>query len=233
MPYGIPIEFEVSGLYALFADPIMRPGGEKCSYQVPTYEVLKGILKSIYWKPTFTYIIEKVRIMNPIRFQSKGVLLPKWQGGNDRATYMYLYKPRYQVKAWLVWNENRPEFANDRLTHKHKEILEKSLAHGGRYDIFLGTRECQADVYPCTFGSGEGCYDNLESLEIGMQLHGIIYPDEGYDEATRNQMTVCYWRPVMEHGIITFPEPKECEIQHKVRNMRPKKFKQVRKEKKS
>lgn len=35
-----------------FSDPIMRVGGEKCSYQVPTYEALKGILMSVYWKPT-------------------------------------------------------------------------------------------------------------------------------------------------------------------------------------
>ena len=44
------VEFEVTGDYALFSDPVMRIGGEKCSYQIPTYEALKGILHSIYWK---------------------------------------------------------------------------------------------------------------------------------------------------------------------------------------
>ena len=43
------VEFEVFGDYALFSDPLMRLGGEKCSYQVPTYEALKGILSSVYW----------------------------------------------------------------------------------------------------------------------------------------------------------------------------------------
>ena len=42
------VEFEVYGDYALFSDPLMRLGGEKCSYQVPTYEALKGILSSVY-----------------------------------------------------------------------------------------------------------------------------------------------------------------------------------------
>ena len=42
------VEFQVTGDYALFSDPIMRLGGEKCSYQVPTYEALKGILSSVY-----------------------------------------------------------------------------------------------------------------------------------------------------------------------------------------
>lgn len=36
------VEFQVTGDYGLFTDPIMRVGGEKCSYQVPTYEALKG-----------------------------------------------------------------------------------------------------------------------------------------------------------------------------------------------
>ncbi len=61
------VEFEVYGDYALFSDPLMRLGGEKCSYQVPTYEALKGILSSVYWKPTFIWRILDVRVMNPIQ----------------------------------------------------------------------------------------------------------------------------------------------------------------------
>ena len=57
------VEFEVYGNYALFSDPIMRVGGEKCSYQVPTYEALKGVLMSAYWKPTIIWYIDKVRVM--------------------------------------------------------------------------------------------------------------------------------------------------------------------------
>lgn len=40
--YDNIVEFQVTGDYALFSDPILRVGGEKCSYQVPTYEALKG-----------------------------------------------------------------------------------------------------------------------------------------------------------------------------------------------
>ena len=42
------VEFEVFAKYALFSDPITRVGGEKFSYQVPTYQALKGVLESIY-----------------------------------------------------------------------------------------------------------------------------------------------------------------------------------------
>lgn len=41
------IEFKVCGRPALFTDPLSRIGGEKCSYHIPTYEALKGVVKSI------------------------------------------------------------------------------------------------------------------------------------------------------------------------------------------
>ena len=34
------VEFQVSGNYALFSDPVTRVGGEKFSYQIPTYEAV-------------------------------------------------------------------------------------------------------------------------------------------------------------------------------------------------
>ena len=84
------VEYEVWGSYALFSDPIMRLGGEKCSYQIPTYEALKGITASIYWKPTFLWYIDAVRIMNPIQTETKGIRPVKMNGGNDLSYYTYL-----------------------------------------------------------------------------------------------------------------------------------------------
>lgn len=46
------ISFRLWGQYALFTDPVTKIGGEKCSYHLPTYEAVKGVLKSIYWKPS-------------------------------------------------------------------------------------------------------------------------------------------------------------------------------------
>ena len=66
------IEFSVWGRYALFTDPLTRVGGEKFSYQVPTYEALKGIVKSIYWKPTLIWVIDEARVMKRVRTQTKG-----------------------------------------------------------------------------------------------------------------------------------------------------------------
>ena len=93
------VEFEVSGPLAMFADPITRVGGEKCSYQIPTYEALKGILQSIYWKPTVIWIIDAVRVMNPIQMETKGIRPIGYHGGNELSYYTYLKDVRYRVRA--------------------------------------------------------------------------------------------------------------------------------------
>ena len=91
MQYPNTISLRVYGRYALFSDPITRVGGEKCSYPVPTYQALKGIMESVYWKPTLILYVDAVRIMNRIETQSKGILPIKYNdGGNDLSIYTYL-----------------------------------------------------------------------------------------------------------------------------------------------
>ena len=206
------VEFRVSGDYALFSDPIVRVGGEKCSYQVPTYEALKGILHSIYWKPTIIWVIDAVRVMNPIRTETKGIRPIKYGGGNDLSYYTYLKDCRYHVRAHFEWNENRPELAADRNENKHHEIAKKMIRKGGRRDIFLGTRECQGYVEPCAFDEGVGAYDDTEELAFGLMYHGITYADEAYSEDTKGKMTVRFWSPVMKNGVITFLPPEQCTL---------------------
>lgn len=218
------VEFEVTGDYGLFSDPMLRIGGEKSTYQVPTYEALKGMLMSVYWKPTLIWIIDAVRIMNPIQTEVKGMRPIKYSGGNDLAYYTYLKDCRYQVRAHFEWNENRPELAQDRNENKHHEMAKRMIRKGGRRDVFLGTRECQGYVTPCVFGEGKGAYDDLPELAFGLMVHGITYPDEAYSEETQGKMTIRYWQPVMKKGIITFPRPEDCPLQRAVREMTMKPF---------
>ncbi len=218
------VEFEVTGDYGLFSDPMLRIGGEKSTYQVPTYEALKGMLMSVYWKPTLIWIIDAVRIMNPIQTEVKGMRPIKYSGGNDLAYYTYLKDCRYQVRAHFEWNENRPELAQDRNENKHHEMAKRMIRKGGRRDVFLGTRECQGYVTPCVFGEGEGAYDDLQELAFGLMVHGITYPDEAYSEDTQGKMTIRYWQPVMKKGVITFPRPEDCPLQRAVREMTMKPF---------
>lgn len=226
MQYPNIVEFIVYGDYALFSDPIMRVGGEKSTYQIPTYEALKGILSSVYWKPTFIWYIDKVRVMNQIQTEVKGIRPIKMNGGNDLSYYTYLKSCAYQVQAHFEWNKNRPELANDRNENKHHEIAKRMIKKGGRRDIFLGTRECQGYVEPCEFGRGEGYYDNLSRLDFGLMYHGITYADEAYSDETKGKMTIRFWKASMEHGIVEFPRPEAipanmCKSTH---SMEVKKF---------
>lgn len=214
------IEFELYGDYALFTDPLTKMGGEKLSYQVPTYQAIKGIVESIYWKPTLIMIVDEVRVMNAIRMESKGIRPIDYSGGNTLANYTYIRQPRYQVRAHFEFNMNRPDMAYDRNEHKHHNIMKRSLNAGGRRDIFLGARECQGYVEPCVFGEGKGAYDDVEELYFGHMVHGINYPDE----TGRDQMEIRLWNPVMRNGIIQFIRPEECTQIRKISDMKPKAF---------
>ncbi|MBM6724943.1 type I-C CRISPR-associated protein Cas5c [Pseudoflavonifractor phocaeensis] len=225
MRYPNLVEFEVFGDYGLFTDPIFRVGGEKCTYQVPTYEALKGILSSVYWKPTIIWYIDAVRVMHQIQTEVKGIRPIRYNdGGNELAYYTYLKNCRYQVRAHFEWNENRPELSGDRNENKHHEMAKRMICKGGRRDIFLGTRECQGYVEPCTFGAGEGFYDTLPELSFGLMYHGITYADESYSPETKDAMTARFWYPAMKQGIITFPRPEECTIHKHLRKMPMKSF---------
>ncbi|ETI70720.1 type I-C CRISPR-associated protein Cas5c [Neobacillus vireti] len=214
------IEFEVYGNYALFTDPLTKMGGEKLSYQIPTYQALKGIVESIYWKPTLLMVVDEVRVMNAIRMESKGIRPIEYGGGNTLANYTYLKDVRYQVRAHFMFNPYRPEMAFDRNENKHHNILKRSLNAGGRRDIFLGTRECQAYVEPCVFGGGKGFYDNYGDIHMGTIIHGINYPDE----TGRNEMEVRIWNPVMKDGVIKFIRPDQCTQIRKITDMEMKQF---------
>lgn len=218
------VEFQVTGDYALFSDPITRVGGEKCSYQVPTYEAVKGILASIYWKPTLIWYVDAVRVMEPIQTEVKGIRPIKYSGGNDLAYYTYLKQVRYRVRAHFEWNDNRPELAADRNENKHHHIARRMIQKGGRRDIFLGTRECQGYVEPCEFDSEPGAYAGIPELSFGLMYHGITYPDEAYSEETRGRMTARFWYPVMRSGVITFLRPEDCPFHKPLREMEMKPF---------
>ena len=126
----------------------------------------------------------------------------------------------YQVQAHFEWNLHRPELANDRIDGKHHQIALRMLERGGRQDIFLGVRDCQAYVEPCVFGSGSGAYDDLDELGFSMMFYGFQYPDE----SGVNELRSLFWQPVMKQGIIEFPRPEACQTIKNIRPMTPKTF---------
>jgi CRISPR-associated protein Cas5d len=171
----------------------------------------------VYWKPTIVWVIDKVRIVKPIRTQTKAVKPVKYGGGNELAIYTYLAETEYQVEAHFEWNLNRTDMANDRNDGKHWSVANRMIERGGRRDVFLGARECQGYVEPCLFGEGEGFYDNLGEVAYGLMFHGFDYPTEtGKDELNSR-----FWRPKMIDGIVEFIRPEQCSIRKFIKKMKP------------
>ncbi len=214
------ISFRLWGRYALFTDPVTKTGGEKCSYHIPTYEAIKGVLKSIYWKPTIIWHVDRVRVIRPIRTQTKGTKPLAWGGGNSLAIYTFLHDVEYQVQAHFEWNKFRPELKKDQIDGKHFNIARRMLDKGGRQDIFLGARDCQGYVEPCCFGEGSGAYDDIDELSFGLMFHGFDYPDE----TGKNELCSRFWLAVMKKGVLNFPQSDACEKKRFIRKMTPKPF---------
>lgn len=230
MEYANEVMFKVYGKYALFTDPLTKIGGEKCSYQIPTYEALKGIISSVYWKPTIIWIIDKVRVMKPIKTQTRsakplnyGGVYPsareagkKQEPFNSLSIYTYLADVEYQVQAHFEFNNKRKDLVQDQNENKHWYVARRMIERGGRRDIFLGARECQGYVEQCDFGSGNSSYDDIPELAFGLMFHGFDYPDESED----GKLIARFWWSQMKNSVIKFPRPEECNIRKLVRPMK-------------
>lgn len=214
------VSFRVYGKYALFTDPVTKIGAEKHTLALPTYQALKGITESIYYKPSIIIIIDSVRIMNAIKTESKGIRTLNYGSGNDLSYYTYLSDVDYRVRAHFEFNQQRLDLKQDFNENKHYFILKRCIEKGGRRDIFLGARECQGYVEPCEFYEGIGYYDSMGEMEFGLQYHSIVYPDEQSD----NRMTVKFWYPKMINGVIDFCRPEACPYERVLSTRKARRF---------
>ena len=185
------IEYSVFGRYALFTDPLSKIGGEKCTYQIPTYQALKGITESIYWKPTIVWIIDECRIMNAIQTESKGIRPIKYSGGNDLSYYTYLKDCRYQVKAHFIWNENRPELENELMVKYYDSRLDQTILLTSEEKQYIAAKETLIvgyfpDCYPFSY-ENEGEYLGL-ARQILEEQKGSIMVKNNYPAGSRFQI---------------------------------------------
>ncbi|MDO5716254.1 MAG: type I-C CRISPR-associated protein Cas5c [Tissierellia bacterium] len=214
------ITFSVFGRRALFTTPESKLGGEKFSYHIPTYESLVGMASSIYWKPTIQWIIDRVRIIQPIQTETVGTKLRRLDGKSDLAYYTYLRNVEYEVEAHFEWNLWRDDLSHDRNENKHFFMAQRSLEKGGRRDVFLGTRECQGYAEPIEFGKQKGAYDQTPELSYGLSFHSFSYPDQN----EKGELIAHFWHPTMEYGIITFPKAEECSVRRVIKKGSKKEF---------
>ena len=66
MSYGVRLR--VWGDYACFTRPEMKV--ERVSYDVITPSAARGIIEAIHWKPAIRWVIDRIYVLKPIRFES-------------------------------------------------------------------------------------------------------------------------------------------------------------------
>lgn len=178
------IEVQISGDYAMFTTSSSKISGDKRSYSLPTYEAIVGILNGIYKKPTFRWVVDGIRVMNPICFEHRGVRHINVNGGADMANYTYLKDVCYQVRAHMVWDYSFPELAPDRNFGKHYAIAKRAIRSGGRMNVYLGTSDCQARIEACDFdeGASKSSFSNTGEISSGLMFHSFVYPEHMTDD---------------------------------------------------
>ena len=62
------IRLHIWGDYACFTRPEMKV--ERVSYDVMTPSAARGILSAVHWKPAMRWVVDKIHVLKPIRFES-------------------------------------------------------------------------------------------------------------------------------------------------------------------
>ncbi len=191
---------EVWGDYACFTRPEMKV--ERVSYDVITPSAARGILEAIYWKPEMRWVVDRLRVLNPISFTHirrnevdckislKSVASSTKTGEGDLAiavedhrqqrAAMILKDVCYGIEAHVEVLE--PELKNGKPLEnpeaKHlRQFKERAQMGGYFHHPYLGTRE-----FPASFKLAEefpACHDALRGERyLGYMLHDIAFvPD--------------------------------------------------------
>ncbi|HHB75453.1 MAG TPA: type I-C CRISPR-associated protein Cas5 [Desulfobulbus sp.] len=203
MAYGIKVR--VWGEYALFTRPEMKV--ERVSYDVMTPSAARGILEAIYWKPGICWIIDRIHVLRPIRFDNirrnevsckTSVNKTDMLGNKPVCIYADDGKIRQQRASMVLRDVEYIIEAHFALTGKeeghpgkHLAIFERRAKKGQCFHRpYFGCRE-----FPVNF---EWCDDIPESTlkgehDLGYMLHDIDFA---------NQMTPQFFRAVMQDGVI-------------------------------
>lgn len=208
---GFGIKLMVYGDYACFTRPEMKV--ERVSYDVITPSAARGIIEAIYWKPAIRWVIDKIHVMNEIKFTNirrnevsqkiSGSLVKTVMNGGDSALYQVAPEIRQQRAAMILKNvcyiiEAHFEMtgkAGERDTpEKHYNIALRRIRQGQCYhQPCLGTREFAADFEIVENQIPDGFYSNEEKRDLGWMLWDIDF---------ENDMTPIFFRADMRKGII-------------------------------
>jgi len=227
MPYGVRLF--VSGEYACFTRPEMKV--ERVSYDVMTPSAARGILEAIHWKPSIKWIIEEIRVLKPIRFQSirrneVGAKVPvaavrkATRSGEIGDLHIVIEENRQQRAATVLADvayiisarfELTPRADDSDNPGKHLDTFNRRARKGQCFhQPCLGTREFPARfelVEPKaqlpTLGRETADLGFGALRDLGFMLYDI---DHAGDRSS------LFFRATLDRGVMKVPSPDSPEI---------------------
>lgn len=216
MGYGIKLR--VWGDYACFTRPEMK--AERVSYDVMTPSAARGILEAIHWKPALLWRVDRIHVLNPIRFDSirRNEVAGKIPARNVKTAmnggavdlHQYAAEERQQRASLVLRDVEYIIEAHFEMTDKagagdnpgkHCDIFRRRARQGQCHmRPYLGCREFPAhfelleDEAPRSALSGE--------QDLGWMLWDIDFAKD---------MQPIFFRPTIKDGVVDTRLPGEGE----------------------
>jgi len=207
MGYGIKLK--VYGDYACFTRPEMKV--ERVSYDVITPSAARGIIEAIYWKPAIRWVIDRIYVINEIKFTNvrRNEVSQKISSSNVKTAMtgglleLYQIAPEIrQQRASMILKdvcyvieahfEMTKKAGVEDTPEKHYNIALRRMRQGQCYhQPCLGTREFAANFEIVEGETPESFYSG--KMDLGWMLWDIDF---------QNEMAPIFYRPIMKDGII-------------------------------
>ncbi len=213
MGFGICVR--VRGPRACFTRPELH--SERVSYDVITPSAARGVLEAVYWKPAITWVIDRIAVINPIRFETirrnevgskllyssaerimrrgKGTLSLNASADRQQRNTLYLADVDYVISAHF---EMTDKAGDDDTEAKHYNIMLRRLRSGGCFNQpYLGCREFPAQVELIEDGKElpRSFYGDQDERDLGYMLYDLDFSDP-------KNIKSLFFRAVMMNGEI-------------------------------
>lgn len=220
MSYGVKLR--VWGGYACFTRPEMKV--ERVSYDVITPSAARGILEAIHWKPAIRWVVDRIRVLKPIRFESirrneVGQKIPAsnaaqaMRAGSIKDLRLFIEDDRQQRAAMVLRDvayvieahfERTRNAGPDDTEGKHLEMFNRRAVQGQCFhQPCLGTRE-----FPAAFALQAGAAPAPDASLIGERDLGWMLHDIDFAAGKIPR----FFKPVMRDGVIDVPPVGSAEV---------------------
>ena len=204
-----PLSVRVWGEFACFTRPEMHV--ERVSYAVMTPSAARGVLESIFWKPEFTWRVEDIAVLEPIRYfsilrnevasRASDRAATRWsrEGGGYFASEdrqqrhtLALRDVSYVIRAQPEVN---PEVHEDAA--KYRDQFRRRVQNGRCFATpYLGCRE-----FTAWFSETDEKERPVEvSEDLGRMLLNIDYAKDGSGHGTPR-----FFDARLENGVLRVP----------------------------